>query len=582
MAKIKVPGVYFEEDAKINRDVTLGETGIPAFIGVAERGPLNEPVSVESMSQFLKIYGLPVEDSYLHDAVNGFFSNGGKHCYIVRIAHVFRHGGGELANCARFELLDNSGYPTLEISASSEGSWGNNISVSIDYLEESRVHTFLTLDLPIGAHVATLQSTRGIERGTLLKFRDGETERFVTVESVRGNEIFWHEDLDHLFRSASPTYVESLEFNLYVSDKTRQERFLNLSMSKNAIRNVCRVLEQESQLVRVKMLSSGNDSSCFPEAIQDVILRGGRDGLEGITAEDIIGYNNGPGARFGIGALEPNEIIDLVAIPDLHYCRAHCNGFKSDRDIIGVQIALLNHCERMGDRFAILDIPKGYRPEQVQDYRSKFESSFGALYYPWVWTNNKGKKRLIPPAGHIAGLYARCDREDGVFRAPANIPLADVYDVEISLHEGHLAELNEKGINPIRNIPQRGIRPWGARSLSNDPDWRYLTSRRVFCAVKRAIYENTQWVVFEINGKDLRAQVEKTVTDFLANLWAAGYFPGKTQNAAFFVKCDETNNTAENIEEGSFVVDVGIAIGKPTEFIVMNFEHQIEEPVIES
>ncbi|MFA5624333.1 MAG: phage tail sheath subtilisin-like domain-containing protein [Bradymonadales bacterium] len=579
MAKIRVPGIYFEDNPKISRDITVGETGVPAFLGVSERGPLNEPVSIQSVQQFRRIFGDPVEDSYLYPSVWGFFANGGTRCFVVRIAHVFRHGDGELARAARYELLDSQGYPTLEVLASSEGTWGNDVSVEVEEMQEARVHSFLSFDLTPGVRMATLQSARGIDRGMVLKFDDGDVTSYVTVERVRGNEIYWREDLEHHYKSASPTYVQSVEFTLAIKDKKRSERFANLSMSKFAVRNVCRVIQQESGLIRINMLSSGEHSS-FPMVGQNITLRGGRDGIAGITPDDVIGYNNGPGARYGLGALEANEEIDLVAIPDLQYLHEHIPVFDSTRDLLGIQLALINHCERMGDRFAILDTPRGIRADQVQDYRSKFNSSFGALYYPWIQARIEASSVLIPPSGYIAGLMARCDRTDGVFRAPANVELKNCTDVEVKLSEGHLAELNDKGINCIRSIPQRGIRPWGARSLSTDPDWRYLTSRRVFNAVKRAIYENTQWVVFEVNGSELRDQVRIMLDDFLARLWAAGYFAGQEQAHAFFVQCDEENNDIEVVESGNFVVDVGICIGKPMEFITMSFEHKMEEQVI--
>lgn len=579
MAKFRLPGVYFEDNPKVGRGIGLGETGVPAFIGVAERGPLNEPVSVQSIHQFLRLFGEAIKGSFLHASVWGFFANGGTRCYVIRIAHVFRNGPGELARSSRYELLDRSGYPTLEVLASSEGAWGNNVSVAVEYPEKPRVHSFLTFDLSEGSRMATLQSCRGIECGMLLSLRDGTQTRHVTVERIRGNEVYWREPVDYAFKSAAPTYVESIEFNLLVKEKKRFERFTNLSLSRSAVRNVSRIVGQESEFIRVNILSNG-DFETFPEPTDDLLLRGGRDGIDGITPEDVIGYNNGPGARYGLGALESNEEIDLVCMPDLQYFRDLCVAFKSDRDMLGIQMAVVNHCERMGERFAILDLPRDIKIEQIHDYRSKFETSFAALYFPWLLRNEGEGQQLVPPCGFMAGLYAKCDRTDGVFRAPANIPLEGVADLKIRLHEGHLAELNEKGINCIRFAPQRGIRPWGARSLSNDPDWRYLTSRRVFGAIRRAIYENTQWVVFEVNGSDLRSEVERMLTEFLGKLWADGYFPGKTQNEAFFIKCDAENNTIEDNDAGSFNVDVGVSIGKPLEYIVMSFEHKMEEQVV--
>ena len=571
MAKIRLPGVYFEDNPKVEREISLGETGVPAFIGVASRGPLNEPVVIQSVQQFRRFFGEPVEGSYLYSSVWGFFMNGGTRCHVIRIAHVFRNGKAELARKARYELLDASGYPTLEVLAHSEGNWGNAVNIQVSYPEESRVHTFITLDLVPGSHMITLQSTRGIERGMLLKLSDGENQKFVTVERVRGNEIYWRDEIDCGFRSVSPTYVDSVEFDLRVSEGKRVERFNGVSLGRWSSRNVARVVAQDSELIRVNILSDGKYEQ-YPEQTKQIQLRGGRDGLAGITPDDIIGYNNGPSARYGLGVLESNEEIDLVCVPDLQYCLDHCEAFRSSRDMIGVQTAILNHCERMGDRFAILDMPRDIKYEQAYDYRMKFESSYGALYYPWLIISDDGKTKSVPPCGFLAGLYAKCDRTEGVFRAPANVELQGVSSLHTNLDEGQLTELNEKGVNCIRQFMARGIRPWGARSLTNERDWRYLMSRRVFCAVKRAIYENTQWVVFEINNQELRDRVKDMLVDFLGKLWAAGYFPGKVQKDAFFVTCD-----TEEGEQGKITIDVGIAISQPLEYLVISFEHKIEE-----
>ena len=335
MAKNKLPGVYFEDNPKIERGISLGETGVPAFIGVASRGPLNEPVVIQSVQQFLRFFGEPIKGSYLYASVWGFFMNGGTRCHVIRVAHVFRNGKSELARMARYELLDSSGYPTLEVMASSEGCWGNQLSVEVTYPEEPRVHTFITLDLAEGARMLTVQSTRGLERGMMLRISDGEKERFVTVERTRGNEVYWRESLDCGFRSSSPTYVDSVDFNLIVREKKRVERFKNLSLGKFSARNVSRVIAQESELIRVNILSDG-EYEHYPEATEEIQLRGGRDGLEGITPEDVVGYNNGPGARYGLGTLEANEEIDLLCIPDLQYFMDHCEAFQGIHDMIGI------------------------------------------------------------------------------------------------------------------------------------------------------------------------------------------------------------------------------------------------------
>ena len=586
MANRKLPGIYFEDNPKIERGITINESGVPAFIGIATRGPLNEPVDVRSVSQFLRFFGEPVKDSYLYASVWGFFMNGGTRCHVIRVAHVFRNGRAELARKARYELLDASGYPALEVLASSEGSWGNQLSIKITYPDQPKVHSFITLDIAPGARMLTVQSTRGVERGMMLKICDGRQERYVTVERIRGNEIYWQEPIDCGFRAAAPTYIDSIDFNLIVKEHKRIERFINLSLGKWSSRNVSRVVAQESELIRVNILSDG-EYEHYPVPTDDVQLRGGKDGLDGITPDDIIGYNNGPGARYGIGALESNEEIDLLCVPDLQYFLDHCPAFRGQHDYLGVQMAMLDHCQKMGDRFAIIDPPRDIRPEQMHDYRAKFETSYGAMYYPWlIIKDDNGLDVPAPPCGFMAGVYAKCDRTDGVFRAPANIPMEGIAGLYVHLNEGQLTELNDKGINCIKPSHSNGMRAWGARSLTNDAAWRYLMSRRVFNTLRRAIYENTQWVVFEINGEDLRSRVKDTVETLLSKFWAEGYFPGKTQDEAFFVQCDSSNNGEVESEDeklqyqGKLVVDVGVALNRPLEYIMISFEHKLENQTV--
>ena len=577
MAAVRVPGLYYEKQVRTDYNFRLGETGIPAFLGVTERGPLSEPTRVQSVEHFAQIFGREIPGSFLKRAVAGFFQNGGEHCFIVRVAHIFRRGEHELARKARYELLDQDGYPLIEIVAASEGDWGNEISVSCLLPETPRVQSFLTLDLVAGAQRATLQSTRGFEAGGIVRFRDGETEKFVTLTAVRGAEIFWRGGFEHEFKSAAPTYVEPVEFSLVVHSPTR-EAFSNLSLSPNSGRYFLRRINEHSSMIRVRQLESGVVSpNNLPEHIEQVRLRGGRDGLEGITPQDFIGFNNGPDARYGLGALEANEDVDLVVLPDLHYASQHCAGFRSERDLLAVHRAVVDHCERMGERFALLDLSRDTTPSQALDWRTNFDSSFAAVYYPWLVATVDGQKMTIPPTGHIAGTIAKCDREEGVHRAPANVALEGVVDTSLVLQEHDLAELNSSDINCIRGFAVRGLRAWGARTLSSSPDWRYITSRRIFNALRRALYDNTQWVVFEPNSPELRVLLSSTIETFMRELWGEGYFKGDSQDDAFFVVCDENNNGVEEIEEGLLLVDIGVALTRPTEFISLRLQHTLED-----
>ena len=168
----------------------------------------------------------------------------------------------------------------------------------------------------------------------------------------------------------------------------------------------------------------------------------------------------------------------------------------------------------------------------------------------------------------MAGIWARSDGERAVHKAPANEVVRGVLSLETTITKGEHDQLNPVGINCIRTFPGRGIRVWGARTLSSDPAWRYLNVRRLFNYVEESIFEGTQWVVFEPNDMALWERVKRTINAFLVRVWRDGALFGATPGEAFFVKCDGENNTAETIDAGQLIVDIGIAPVKPAEFVI--------------
>jgi hypothetical protein len=202
-----------------------------------------------------------------------------------------------------------------------------------------------------------------------------------------------------------------------------------------------------------------------------------------------------------------------------------------------------------------------------------YDSRFAALYYPWISvldpnSGNGAKKLSIPPSGHMAGIWARNDDTRGVWKAPANEVVRGALDVDVKVTKGEQDLLNPIGINCIRPFGLRGIRVWGARTLSSDPSWRYVNVRRLFNFVEESILDGTQWVVFEPNDIDLWARVKRTIYAFLLGLWRQGALFGATPEQAFYVKCDEETNPPESVDEGKLVVEIGIAPVKPAEFVI--------------
>lgn len=282
-------------------------------------------------------------------------------------------------------------------------------------------------------------------------------------------------------------------------------------------------------------------------------------------------YVGDAGARTGFAGLETIDEITMVAVPDL--MSAFQRGDIDAEGVRTVQLAVISHCEQMGDRVAVLDTPPGLSAQQVRTWRNDeagYDSRYATLYYPWVrvFDPAAGHNTTVPPSGHIAGVWARSDAERGVHKAPANEVIRGAVDLELRLSKGEQDLLNPIGVNCVRAFPGRGIRIWGARTLSSDPAWRYLNVRRLFNYLEESILLGTQWVVFEPNDDRLWSSIRRNVTAFLTEEWRRGALFGRTAAEAFYVKCDRDNNPQESIDQGRVVCEIGVSPVKPAEFVV--------------
>jgi phage tail sheath protein FI len=273
--------------------------------------------------------------------------------------------------------------------------------------------------------------------------------------------------------------------------------------------------------------------------------------------------------RQGMGGLAAVDEITMVCMPDIM-------NLASDGDDVAVrdlQGKMIAHCENAGDRMAILDCPPDMLPQDVLEWRMNtagYDSKFAALYYPWIEVMNPltNQPMLVPPSGHVAGVWCRTDGTRGVHKAPANEVALGVNGLGFQVTQAEQGGLNKVGINCIRSFPGRGIRIWGARTLSSDPEWRYINVRRLFNYVAESIMEGTQWSVFEPNDEKLWIQLRIAVANFLTRVWNDGALFGTTPAEAFFVKCDSETNPPEVIEAGQVICEIGIAPVKPAEFVV--------------
>jgi phage tail sheath protein FI len=488
------PGVYVEEVESGSRPIEGVGTAVAAFVGLAAKGPFNDPRLLTNWGQFTGTFGDFVDGSYLAHAVYGYFLNGGGACYVVRV------GGDAPAPQARAELAaaTDGGGPSYRATALEPGAAGNEISVEVT------------------------PATSGDEGAFDLTVRGpgGATETYENVTTKRGRS------------------------------------------------NVVTMVKERSKLIQLEEVGTASALERVPAPGK--VALAGADGAKPmrVSAEDYVGD---PADRTGFGGLEAVDTVTMLCVPDL--MAVYQQGILDLEGVQAVQQGMIAHCELMGDRVAILDAPPGLNAQQVREWRvdkAGYDSKYASLYWPWLQVSDPltSQSKLVPPSGHIAGIWARNDDTRGVHKAPANEVIRGALALELQITKGEHDQLNPTGINCIRAFPGRGIRVWGARTLSSDPAWRYLNVRRLFNYVEESILEGTQWVVFEPNDLNLWQRVKRTLNAFLVRTWRDGALFGATPGEAFYVKCDAETNPPEVVDAGQLVVEVGIAPVKPAEFVV--------------
>jgi phage tail sheath protein FI len=309
-------------------------------------------------------------------------------------------------------------------------------------------------------------------------------------------------------------------------------------------------------------LDTSDGKAPFLEAI--FFLTGGSDGM--IPTPDAFEGSEDPttNRKQGLMAFEDIEDISIVAAPGSTYSLA------ASIDAQAIANSLISHAERMQYRIAVLDSIRGASIGQVREYRAKFDSSYAAFYYPWIRIIDPetGQENYYPPSGFVAGIYARNDIERAVYKAPANEVVTLALGFEKMLNKAQQEVLNPEGINCFRFFEGRGMRLWGARTASSDPEWKYVNLRRYFAYLERSIDKGTQWAVFEPNGERLWANVRRTISDFLLNEWQTGALLGDKPEKSYFVKCDRSTMTQNDLDNGRLVCQIGVAPLRPAEFVI--------------
>ncbi|XTZ18432.1 phage tail sheath family protein [Micromonospora echinospora] len=501
------PGVYVEEVSSGSRPIEAVGTAVAAFVGFAEKGPVNEPTLVTNWSQYTRVFGGFVAGAFLPLSVYGYFLNGGGSAYVVRVGP----GGGDAGSAG-----GDGAYATAAVPAG-----GDNGKLSFTVRA--------ALPGPAGQDLSV----------EVTDASDGGDDTFKLVVKQAGKPV---ETLDNLTtRRGSGNVVTAVR---------QQSKLIQIEEVKGA------TLAPPRRGAEVALATAGLPATT------------GVDGDLRVRAEDYVGDVSD---RTGFAGLEAIEDVTMLSVPDL--AAAYQRGAIDDEAFKAVQLAMIAHCELMGDRVAILDPPPGLHPQRLKEWRQDvagYDSKYATLYWPWVKVMDpaQGRAVFMPPSGHVAGVWARNDDTRGVHKAPANEIIRGALALESGLTKGEHDQLNPIGVNCIRAFPGQGIRIWGARTLSSDAEWRYLNVRRLFNWIEKSILLGTNWVVFEPNDPRLWDAVRRVITMFLRRVWRSGALMGDTWSEAFFVKCDAENNPPENLDAGILTVDIGIAPVKPAEFVV--------------
>jgi phage tail sheath protein FI len=491
----------------------------------------------------------------------------------------------------------------LGVYARYQGQWGNRLRISVRL--SSILETTVAAEAAQNQTPIRLNATFGLSAGSVLEVRRTEGDPPVTSvilrQRVTGVTIATGEvDLDGGADAAleEGDAVFSQEFDLIVerldeNDKVvESEVFVNLGVDPAHNRYAPRIVgaydrasEQpevagESELIRLADLTREEDGDdvtgaaalrlSLPFSSVTSQLSGGDDDLANIDDDTYIGSPAvDPDDRTGIFSLENIDDISIVAAPG-----------RTGQD---VQNALINHCTLMRYRFAVLDSLPNARLRDVQTQRQLYDTTYGAIYYPWMVIGDpfgrNGDVRYVPPSGHVAGVYARSDVQRGVHKAPANEVVLGIRDLQVRLTKGEQDILNPKHINCLRDFREinRGLRVWGARTLSSDPEWKYVNVRRLFLFVEKSIERGSQFAVFEPNSEPLWATIHRSVSNFLTAVWRSGALEGTKVEEAFFVKVDRTTMTQNDIDNGRLIILVGIAPVRPAEFVIFRISQKTRE-----
>jgi phage tail sheath protein FI len=596
------PGVYVEEVSFRSKSIEGVPTSTTGFAGLARFGPVyysggpstSEPRLITSFTEFEQVYGglelLHIGASkveqlpYMAHAARAFFDNGGKRLYVSR---VFKPIGVD-AGLASVTVTLGGGAPAAIWQARWPGDMGN-------FLVQTKVvrsKKAVFVDPVFGPQL------KGVNAGAVVEITAGGgtppvQDAILTLGDLRlvdvdtaGQQTF--RKSDNTFPALLATdLVQLVEMQVVVSvDFNRVDVYDQLAADERQKRYIGRILEinhpeDENAVVYLNWKAA----AAVDPLLLVMALRGSANPGTGVRLQngndgDVPGVDDLAGAdanvdhadikATGLAALGEVDDIAIVALPD--------GGTLPDSDqCAGAADRLISHCERYRYRIGVIDAPVNCSMTDIRNFRGRFDSKYAALYHPWIEIfdpterPSQGappKRLLLPPSGFVTGIYARSDIERGVHKAPANEVVRGLTRFESNINKGRQDVLNPEGINALRFFEGRGNRVWGARTISSDPEWKYVNVRRLFIYIEHSLDKGTQWAVFEPNNSRLWANIRETVENFLLVLWKDGALLGDKPEEAYFVRCDRTTMTQNDLDNGRLICLVGVAPVKPAEFVI--------------
>lgn len=609
MPEYLAPGVYVEETSFRTRSIEGVSTTTTGLVGPTRYGPLTDPLDViTSLQEFELSYGdrnrlvlgAVETDNYMWHAARAFFEEGGKRLYVKRIYNGI--GGHSTAR------LLNGVANAISIRARHPGAAGDlRVTLTVDLGQN------VLASVQEGTPPEPVPVVRGLSDHDLVLLAGGSPPnlRFATAETYFDATAGRHTWRFHTEAGSPPDTVELKTLDP-VAD-TVQVVSLTVSVAANEPDSVARVwaglpLDPRHRLggapdsvfaifdadaeearatpivIKAGALGDGiavlnaldtasigaleaalvNPLATPAQRSLDDVLENGSDG-QLPTVDQYAGKELDDDSKTGLVAFEDIEDISIVAAP------GSTAGYDQRKDDAQAIVnALISHAQRMRYRIAVVDSGDDQTIAEVRAMRAKFDSNYAALYYPWIRIMDPvtGRPIFIPPSGVVAGIYARNDVNRAVYKAPANEVVGLAIGFERTLSKSQQEVLNPEGINCFRYFPGRGYRLWGARTMSSDSEWKYVNLRRYFAFLEHSIDRGTQWAVFEPNGERLWAAVRGTIDDFLLDQWQNGALLGDKPEKAYFVRCDRSTMTQNDLDNGRLVCLIGVAPLRPAEFVI--------------